>query len=811
MKKFINLTVFSVLMAVFVHYSAAQISQGGTPISFTLGEKSLTQNVPMQVMPYVDVDALKAEDIVLDQRKDIPWRFGQNIEVAIDVKTMGTKDELFDGGTLWRIDIVSPGALSLNFQFDNFQIPEGSTLFIYNQDRSEVLGAFTEFNNRDDRIFATTLIRGDHITLEYYEPEDAAFEGTLHLSTVTHGYRGPEEFIKSFGSSGSCNVNVACPEAAPMADQIRGVCMLVSGGSGFCSGSLINNTANDGTPYVLSADHCYSNPSSVVYWFNWQSATCSNPGSSPPYNSISGATQIARNAATDFWLVELSSAPLASWNVYYSGWNRTLNNTLTGTAWGIHHPSGDIKKISWSDLGVSTTSYLQNPVPGDGTHWRVTQWSDGTTTEGGSSGSPLFDSNGHIIGQLHGGYASCSSMTSDWYGKLGVSWTGGGTNATRLSNWLDPLGTAPLVLDGFDPNQVAGVDAQMNAVTVPEETYCSTGNITPEVVIRNAGTITLTSATVSYTLNGGAPVNQNWTGSLATGATATVTFPQIPIGVGTHTFVSTVSNPNGTTDVNPANNSLTQNVEVFSFSIPFFEDFETGSVDCWSIEYVYGTTPWYLAYGGVNGNPSAAYSGSYNALFYINNYTAPVSKLITPQLNLSSMTSATLTFYHAMADWLGDLDELRVYYKNSASGSWNLLQTYNTNTTSWTLRTISLPSVTATYWVAFEGYANYGYGVCVDDVLIDGTTVGIDEEQQTAGIILHPNPAKDQFTLAFTKTDHNFDLITIRDINGKTVYSQNISSGTNSLNIDCSLFAAGVYMVTVHSENGNTIKKLIVQ
>jgi lysyl endopeptidase len=455
MKRFTRgiITLFLISVLAFAGYG--QISQGGSPLSFSQQSKSgISPQIPVIEMPYVDVDYLRTEDLVLDQIKNIPWRFGFNIDVKIDVKSDGLEQIMTDGSKLWRVEIYSPGAVSINLMFDEFQIPPGAELFIYNDSKTDVIGAFTDFNNRTDSIFATIPLRGDHITIEYYEPVNPVFSGVLHLSRVTHGYRGPHDFAKAFGSSGSCNVNVACPESAGMEDQIRSAAMLVTGGSGFCSGSLINNTNNNGTPYFLSADHCYTNPSSVVFWFNWQSPTCSNPPSSPSYQSISGATTRARYSTSDMWLMELSSTPPSNYNVFYSGWNRTIDDYITGKIWGIHHPAGDIKKISWSTLGVSTTTYLQNPVPGNGTHWRVTQWSDGTTTEGGSSGSPLFDPNGRIIGQLHGGYASCSSLTSDWYGKLGVSWTGGGTNATRLSNWLDPLNSGVETLDGYDPNLV---------------------------------------------------------------------------------------------------------------------------------------------------------------------------------------------------------------------------------------------------------------------------------------------------------------------------------------------------------------------
>jgi lysyl endopeptidase len=792
----------------------SQISQEGIPYSFSQGTKSdLSSQVPVHVMPAPDVAALRAEDEVLDQHKNIPWRFGHNIDVNIDRATDGIEELLPDGSKLWRICISSPGALSLNLLFDNFIIPPGSELFIYNNEKSELLGAFSDFNNRDDHLFATTLIRGDFITIEYYEPANAPFSGEIHLSRVTHGYRGPEEFMKGFGSSGPCNVNVACPQSAGMEDQIRSACMLVTGGSGFCSGALINNTANDGTPYVLSADHCYSTPGSVVYWFNWQSATCSNPGSSPSYNSISGATQRARNAASDFWLVELSSTPPSNYNVYYSGWNRTTDNNITGKIWGIHHPAGDIKKISWSTLGVSTTTYLQNPIPGDGTHWRITTWSDGTTTEGGSSGSPLYDPQGRIIGQLHGGYASCSSITSDWYGKLGVSWTGGGTSSTRLSNWLDPIASGVTELEGYDPNTPSvALDVQLLSIEKPLDSYCSVETIAPEVTIKNRGSSTLTSATVSYSLSGGTPVTLNWTGSLTNGQTATVSFPAITLTAGTsQTFSATADSPNGSTDENPSNNQVSKTFSVYSgFTAPFSEGFEGTEFipACWSESYIAGTTNWIQATGGYNGNPAAAHSGTSNARFYYNSTSAVTTRLITPELDLQYLTDATLTFWHAQAAWSGDQDELRIYYKNSTSGSWTLLETYTASVTAWTQRTISLPDVSSEYYIAFEGKAKYGYGVCIDDVLITGSNTGINLSENKEPVIF-PNPSDGNFSIVLPDKNFRVNHLSITDVNGRCIYQSSVSEDTTTMDINLSL-PQGLYLIHLCSAENKIVKKIII-
>ncbi|HOC41211.1 MAG TPA: serine protease, partial [Bacteroidales bacterium] len=425
MKKILFLILF---LTSLISYS--QISYPGTPASF----EAKVNKTNIYTLPIIDVEALKMEDAIVDKYKDRPWRFGQNVYVDIDIIEQGF-DTIINGEKIWFMTFRSEGALTLNFTFDQFHLPANTELYLYNADKSMVLGAFNHNNNSEDGVFATTLIPGDEVTIEVNQDETITELPILHLYRITHGYRNAYDYaLKSFGESGSCNVNVACPQAAGWEDQIRSVCMLVSGGSGFCSGALINNTNNDGTPYVLTANHCYSDPSSWVFWFNWQSPTCSNPSSSPSYNSMSGATLKARYANSDFCLVQINNDIPASYNVYFSGWNRTTDNNISGKVVGIHHPAGDIKKISWSTGGVSTTTYLENSIPGDGTHWRITSWSDGTTTEGGSSGSPIFDPTGHIIGQLHGGSAACGNTSSDWYGKLGVSWNGGGSSSNRLKD-----------------------------------------------------------------------------------------------------------------------------------------------------------------------------------------------------------------------------------------------------------------------------------------------------------------------------------------------------------------------------------------
>ena len=155
-----------------------------------------------------------------------------------------------------------------------------------------------------------------------------------------------------------------------------------------------------------------------------------------------GSTFKAANSPSDFTLVRLSSSPNPAWYVNFAGWN--ANSVESTSQVGIHHPNVQEKRISFDNNPSTTTSYSGTTSPGDGTHLRVGQWEVGTT-EGGSSGSPIFNQLHQVVGQLHGGGASCTSVTSsDYYGRFSVSWLGGGTAATGLKSWLDPDNTGAL-------------------------------------------------------------------------------------------------------------------------------------------------------------------------------------------------------------------------------------------------------------------------------------------------------------------------------------------------------------------------------
>ena len=157
-------------------------------------------------------------------------------------------------------------------------------------------------------------------------------------------------------------------------------------------------------------------------------------------------------------------------------------------------------------------------------------------------------------------------------------------------------------------------------------------------------------------------------------------------------------------------------------TVPFTEGFEAAGAmpSGWSQEYLTNSTSWTFQTGGYT-YPSAAHGGSYNACLYYGGTTPRVTRLITPFLDFGGSTkNAQLTFWHYMRLWTSDQDELRVYYRSAPTNAWQQLAAYTANVSSWTQRTLSLPSPSRAYGIAFVGCAKYGYGVCIDDVSVTG-------------------------------------------------------------------------------------------
>lgn len=446
MKKIILLLASFTLCSI----SFAQLSEGGEPESFHNTLFTSLAPVPFINMPSFNLAALRSADSIDDQSK-LAYRFGFNHFVDLGLNNSGVWNTSSSGDKIWQLGITSKNAMSINLTFDDYELPEGATLFIYTTDKKFVLGAFTNKNNDASKKFATDLIPRDSIIIEYDEPAQVAGIVKLHLYRVTHGYRGVNDFIstRSFGGSGACQVNVNCPLGDLWQHEKRGIICLVVGGNEFCSASLVNDVPQDGIPYVLTANHCSGDEASWVFRFNWEAPACSDPPSNPASQSLSGGILKAKSDTSDFCLVEITGGLAggtipSSYLPYFNGWSNA--DVPADSIIGIHHPSGDIKKISAATN--PTTSHFYDGVQ----CWKIGQWTTGCT-ESGSSGSPIFDQDHHIVGQLYDGPSACNqspNLMYDYYGKFSVSWLGTGTNETQLKHWLDPDNTGAVMIDGYD-------------------------------------------------------------------------------------------------------------------------------------------------------------------------------------------------------------------------------------------------------------------------------------------------------------------------------------------------------------------------
>ena len=438
----------------------AQIETKQEPISFQRKEmQKSAREIDLLEMAAVDVKHLLKEDKQQEDKQQagaLPYRFGKEIEVDVSLQNAGTWQTLSSGDRVWRLKIRSSGALSINLIYTSFFMPEGATFHIYNEAKTHVIGAFTSENNKPGKGFATGLVKGEACILEYFEPFIHQNEGIINISQVIHGYRDAFKQAGSqrktgYGASDGCDNNVNCAVGNDWQDEKRSVAQIVLGGNA-CTGALINNTNEDKTPYFLTANHCYRGAVSVVSWvfyFNYESPTCANENV-PKNQSITGASLRARAVDTDFCLLELSRMPPDSYDVYYAGWSRVTTG-ITRTV-GIHHPQLDIKKISFSNTAPTFINGSRVASVSSFYGWKAS-WDDGTT-EAGSSGSPLFDQNGRIIGQLIGGNSRCVAPTRERgnskYGALSESWSRSSPSASRLQDWLDPADTDPTTLNGID-------------------------------------------------------------------------------------------------------------------------------------------------------------------------------------------------------------------------------------------------------------------------------------------------------------------------------------------------------------------------
>lgn len=763
MKKLFAITT---LFFALVQLSSAQFDETLQPKSFKLSLKPLA---PV-VLPDFIMSAAEQADITEAKNGDLP-KFSRSVYTTINLTNSGTWSQLANGDRIWRVQVTSKDALGLIPLFDKLYLPPGATLHVYMPGREEILGAFTNANTPEPRAFCSGLIHGETCILEYFEPAAQQNQGILSLNEVGHAYRWVTPLKDANGTSaaGSCEVNVKCSEADNWADQVRAVArilVIATSGQGYCSGTLINNARQDCTPYLLSAQHCSEGATAQqyaqwVFYFNYQASACA--GTTGPQNKqVNGCTKIADSndnggdTGSDFLLLHLNSAPSAAYNVYYAGWNNTSTASTSGVC--IHHPDGDIKKISTYTQTVTSTSWggsVQN------THWEV-KWAATTNghgvTEPGSSGSALFNPQGLIVGTLTGGNSYCTSPNvPDQFGKLAYDWVSNGTaDNLRLKPWLDPDNTGITNLAGTNPPCGSAVqnDAGIQLIEVPDGSLCS-DTISPSLVLRNYGGNTLQSVIINYQIDGNV-YQYNYNGNLAAGGTITLNLGNYVLGPGNHTFIAETVAPNGTTDNNTANDTKTN---AFVIVPPagnlnlYIKTDSYGSETSWDIKNNSGTVV-------TSGGPFGDVAGG---------EVINTSVCLTPGCY-------TLNLYDSYGDGM------------AVGGN--------------AAMTLAGPNGTPNYATLVT--KNFGTEVNFSFCVAGATGITALNKQN---VTVTPNPSAGLFNVSFdtdeTKTVRVFDAV------GKLISEQKVNAKNCALNLAGS--SKGIYVLQVESTGSIATQKLIVE
>jgi len=427
--------------------SFGQISKGGIPLSFSK-LKSAHAAIPIIKMPEVTSNQLKTQSIEEGKRlKSYP--FAHSFQVDITPQNNG-KWSSVNGYNIWQVGIYSEGAYSLNVIFDKYKLPEGAKLFLCNGTRTKTFGAFTSENNKPSGILAATPVAGDLIYIEYEEPNNASFKGELKIGTVNHDYKNifGASYRRPLGESESCNPDVNCPVGQEWHKEKRATTRLIVNGNELCTGVLVSNTLEDKTPYLLTANHCIENSeeaTKTLLYFNYESPNC-NKLDGIAEQQISSTEYIAGAADLDFTLVKLSVYPPAEYQPYLAGWSR--DDSPPSSSVCIHHPKGDVKKIAIDNQQGEFDYFSNDFYDGFEGFIKVLSWEEGTT-EGGSSGAPLFNPLGQVTGTLTGGEATCSHSVNDYFTRFQLVWDWYDNEPLKsLKEHLDPIGSDPTSLNG---------------------------------------------------------------------------------------------------------------------------------------------------------------------------------------------------------------------------------------------------------------------------------------------------------------------------------------------------------------------------
>lgn len=685
--------VFPILITLtFVSFCVnAQVEQKGVPLSLSSLKISKKVNIPEYNLP--DFDAIGFRNKIDDLSDKKKLRFAKVFDVDINIRDKAETYKI-NNGTLYLYSVRSKGAFSLFLAFDSFKIPPGAELYVYNADYSHIKGALTANNNRDSEILPVAPVKGEQVIIEYFEPDKAPFKGKLHVGKVGHDVLNIFSVLSKgtagVGDSESCNVNINCPEGEEWQEVKRAITKIVTGGGYLCSGSLVNNTNFDRTPYLLTADHCVEDSSEAansVFYFNYESPECDTSYiDSDDMQSIAGAQLVSSppESKLDFSLLKLEENIPSQYNPYFAGWSLDTSNVNSSAC--IHHPMGDLKKITIAEDSPVIDNY--GDTYEKNTHWRVLEWDIGTT-EGGSSGSPLFNQNKRIIGDLTGGEASCDYNYNDYFAMFIYSWDYFENKESQLKSWLNPHNKNLKTLDGYKPYD--SIPSNLRAIDKGSHISLKWDSV-------------ITGKKIEY--------YEVYRNNEKIDESSDILFEDVVPEKDSLYFykVRGVFAPDSATGFSD-NSGI---YPVPAVSAPYYYSFEdTQSLEKgWYEQSFNHDTSW----GFASNNPEPSPDGNYHYGF--NAAESVRSRLISRKIELDKSDYFLLTFDYYLDEHEGSVDELNVLIRYADSLPWKEVHQLRDSTTMWKKTSFLLPAPSEDYMIAFEGVSNGGNGVYIDNIQV---------------------------------------------------------------------------------------------
>lgn len=481
--------LFPLCLLAVANSSSAQQSFGGTPQ--LLGEGTLrTATAGISLAPdFNPQDLLRKEAWHEGTLQRKPYNVGKVVPCSIDFATAAELIGSVAGTDIYRLEIdMEQTPVGLNLYYSDFFIPQGGRLYIYTPSGDQLLGAYTHETHPRHGAFASEPLSGNKLILDYEAPRGST-RPSIQISGVGYLYRSTMQAMPTIeredgsdpGRDKYCQINVNCPEGDKWQEQksssVIYMPIFADGRMSLCSGNLINNVKGDFKPYILTAAHCSGegetkDPSvgafngdfgidqekmdQWIFGFHYEKPRCNNSDYGfQTTKTLTGATirtYTSPYGYSDGMLLELKEDIPLDYRVYYSGWNATKSDTWR-TGAGIHHPAGDATKIALYSGGMSLGQWKEGlatnttTLGGLNDHYKL--MFDKGNTEGGSSGSPLYNEQKEQIGTLTGGMtATCAQ--DGFYGRLSSHFNKYKNKGKlyHMDMYLDPDNTGALKVSG---------------------------------------------------------------------------------------------------------------------------------------------------------------------------------------------------------------------------------------------------------------------------------------------------------------------------------------------------------------------------